>query len=61
VFTRNKVDNNGNFVVGTSSDVLLQGNAVLSTPNVSVSTRVPYYVADTAVGVLLVGNTQSPP
>ena len=47
---------NGGFLVGGSSDVLLDRNEVSNTPSASVSGQKPYHVEKSAVATLLVGN-----
>jgi len=56
IFRNNTARSNGGFYIGGSSDVLLDGNTVLDTPNASVSGQGHYHVAATALGTLLVGN-----
>eukprot|EP01047_Picozoa_sp_COSAG01_P061424 COSAG01_NODE_7672_length_3104_cov_2.368053_1_plen_274_part_00 len=58
VFRGNQARSNGGFMIGGSSDVLLDGNVVSHTPSASVSGQKPYHVDTSAVATLLVGNKQ---
>eukprot|EP00035_Acanthoeca_spectabilis_P007514 m.137543 g.137543 ORF g.137543 m.137543 type:complete len:134 (-) comp13980_c1_seq2:14-415(-) len=58
VYRRNEALSNGGFLIGASTDVLLEGNTVDKTPTESVSGSPLYNVSSMAVGVLLRGNLQ---
>ena len=58
VFRGNQARSNGGFMIGGSSDVLLDGNTVSNTPSASISGQKPYHVDTSAVATLLVGNKQ---
>ena len=56
VFRANQARSNGGFLIGGSSDVLLDGNTVSNTPRASVSGQKSYHVEKSAVATFLVGN-----
>ena len=52
----NRANSNGGFSIGTSSDVLVEGNTVANTPNASVSGQGHYHVMSGSRAALFVGN-----
>ena len=53
----NRANSNGGFSIGTSSDVLVEGNTVANTPNASVSGQGHYHVMSGSRAALFVNNT----
>ena len=58
-FRRNSVDSNGGFLIGASTDVLVENNEVHATPGQSVglnSTESPFQISKGATGCITRGN-----
>ena len=57
VFRGNQVRSNGGFLIGASSDVLVESNTVANTPNASVSGQGHYHVMSGSRAAMFDGNT----